>query len=215
MGEVFYTLIPLSGGFDSTACLLKALEEAKQLGKDVLVLHVENKTQENRSFPESVAVSKILEYIQSQGYTNYKLFNPAINYKDLPHLKDIETIGFFIATALRVPHWTIESVTIPMSAYDKIQDELEKTPEGLLYADRSRRRYNLIKAITEKEVDYVFPIEKLDREAVIRLVPKELRSHIHFCRKPHGAIGGTCGRCRTCLNTLPVLQKINKEENEN
>lgn len=100
-----------------------------------------------------------------------------------------------------------------MSAFDKIQDEIETPSADNYYGDRSRRRYNLIQALTEKEIKYIFPIENLSREEVIRQTPEEVRKLIHFCRIPNGVVGAKCGRCKTCRHTIKILEKINKEKN--
>lgn len=191
-------LIFLSGGIDSTFTLYKWLiaNQSRENKKQILIHHVNMTNQEGRCEFETRATKAVIDWFIKKGWNNFTFTESSFDYGNLKHIvQDIELIGFMQGVLLRSKKYSVDKVIICASKYDL-------TLPG--YEDRSRRRYNIIKAMMEKDIEFDYPIIELTREEMIKEMPKSLLKLCWFCRKPSS--GMPCGECRTCLNTIPYLE---------
>jgi 7-cyano-7-deazaguanine synthase in queuosine biosynthesis len=193
----YKSLIFLSGGIDSTAVCYKLLKE--NTNQRFLIYHCNFRDYQHRHDYEKLAVNKIIRYFKENNLNNFDYINSDFSYGNINAIvQDIELWGFFMGLILRGKSYDIENISICASKFDLQQGEE--------YEARSRRRYNVIKALLEYEPVYTFPIKDLTREDLIKLLPKNLLEMTWFCRRPND--GRPCGKCKTCVNTLPYLHPL-------
>ena len=191
MGRPITTLIHLSGGQDSTYCLLNWLREHRD--ETILVHHVELRHQaENRLEHERRAVKQIINYLHIKGYSNLKYYDSVFSYGNLPRIsiKDIQIVSLFTGIILRTPGFEdIRTIILPWH-------------QGEVNADEINRGFRVKAMLRALELDpdkyeFVFPVEHKTRAEMAADMPQELLRLCHCCRTPSN--GYHCGKCKTCM----------------
>lgn len=194
-------ILCLSGGIDSTASMYKWLLENPN--KKLLVFHLKMvKSRFGRHKKEYKAVKNILKWFESKGLSNFDFVESSFYYKSIPgKLQDIELVGAMIGGMLRSSKNDISDVIISASSYDL----------GLPgYELRANSRYALIELMARRKPNYIYPIIDMDREDLVNFLPEDLLGLTWFCRTPKKQ--KPCGKCATCLNTLPYLEKLKSKK---
>jgi 7-cyano-7-deazaguanine synthase in queuosine biosynthesis len=198
MAKHFDALVTVSGGIDSTLVLYDYLRNNPT--HKVLVHHCKLVNREGRADMETEAIGKVLTYLKNvTKLRNFEYTYSGFDYGNLRHIvQDIELMGFLLGVLYRSKSYTIGKVLICASKWD--------IECGVNYDVRAKRRFDIIRAVTDKQVNFEYPIAHMSREEVIEALPKGLRDLTWYCRRPNG--NKPCGKCRTCLNTLPTLRKL-------
>lgn len=192
----FERLLLFSGGIDSTYVLWDYLKNNP--GKPIKVVHVNMKNSERRLAYEKKASQNIVKHLNELYPNTIHYSEFGFDYGTNRIVQDIEIMGFIIGVVLRDPRITVDKVFVCASKTDLNQ--------GRGYETRSRRRFQIIKAVTDRtDVEFDYPIKDIDREDLIKTLPKKLLNMTWFCRFPT-IQGRPCGRCFTCSTTLPVLK---------
>jgi hypothetical protein len=196
MAKHFDRLLTLSGGIDSTYVLYKHVTE---IGTPLVVHHCNIKNNEKRDKVETRAAREVVRYMREKHGADITYTESTFDYGNNAIVQDIELIGFVAGMVFRNPAYQIDGMYICASKYDMEQ------PGN--YELRSRRRFQIIKAMTDRE-DIVFDyiIKDTPREDIIRELPKELLFRAWFCRRPNGE--QICGKCKTCNVTVPTLKEL-------
>lgn len=188
-------LINLTGGLDSTYACYQFLKNNPT--QRLLIHHCKLSNYQKRDPYEAEAIKNILDWFNRHGMTNYDYIETELNVTSIgASVNDIEAIGFMTSCILRSASYRCRAVAITASAQDLNQ--------GSAYLARSHRRFELIKIITQSDVVYTYPIKHLNRQQMLKELPKELISYLWFCRFPDN--GKPCGRCKTCRWTLPYIK---------
>lgn len=202
-------LLMLSGGYDSTASLVKLLSETKD---DVWVHHVVLKNDEQRNEVETKSVKDIVEYCRKK-YRPFKFSSSEFSYYDHYFLGwDILTVGYIstvIATSIQ------NRVFEALGEYPEVKViyGISKNDTGWL-ADRKPRLEAMFKSnfmncsemgIPEPSILYI--VDHMPKQEVIEYIPEDLRGMVWACRTPQ-KVGNdfvACGNCVSCQ----MLKEIN------
>lgn len=195
-------LLMLSGGFDSTASLVKLLTETKD---DVWCHHVVLKNQERRNEAETQAVNNIVKYCRDN-YRPFKFSTSEFSYHD-PYFMgwDILTIGYIstiAATALqnRVFDAWGDYVDIEV-VYGISKNDIEwledRKPRLEAIFKANFMNYNRL-GIPEPTMSYL--VDDMTKREVIEYIPEDLRKSVWACRTPQkvGTDFVECGNCVSC-----------------
>lgn len=197
------TLLNFSGGLDSTYCLYHILKNNPD--KTLLVHHCSIINHEGRHRVELNAVQRILGWMVSNGYKNFKFIHTTYDYGNLKYIvKDKEVIGFQTGVILRAPrNQSVNKVVISSSSEDISNTEYYKKSEKV--------RMDVISAVAQRPVEYVYPIEKMSRVQMMAMLPRSLWNLVWYCRTPLPN-GKTCNRCKTCKQVARDLATLNQAQ---
>ncbi len=205
----FNTIIPFSGGIDSTAALYSTL--IKNPDKKYLVFHIDiiNATSGNRYILEKKAVQNILTYLLENSISNFCFKSLSIDYSnfDIPLVWDSEVVNFMAA----------------MIVQDK--PEIEEFIEGAIWDDYQeegfKERLMKIASIfytcsgrTENDFKFSFPLKNLKKHEVMRLIPHELLKVTWSCRYPEIGLPYTLVRCHKCPPCKIIDNAFKQHPNE-
>jgi len=202
----FDGLIPLSGGIDSTAVLLKVLKENPD--KNYLVYRVDmvHGTSGHRTTREAMATEKILAWLFNNGYQNFAYKALRIDYSTLgmtPPVWDSEVVNFFGAMILQAKPEikTFYDGAIADDFFDPdFQNRLNKIAD-ILYLHSGKRR---------EDLEIKFPLKSLSKYEVIKTISAELLQLTWSCRYPKIVAAWTYGRCHECPQ-CKVIDLVLKE----
>jgi hypothetical protein len=154
-------------------------------GKHVLVHHCDMKNHEGRSAVEMHAVKSILEWLASEGLTNFKYLETRFDYGNVSSIvRDIEVVYFISGAILRNPVYSsIVEIAVSANAHDESNNPNEKSVV--------RRREILASMLPRKNFEgydslaqLTFPIIHKTKKEIISEMPKELFYKTWFCRRP-------------------------------
>lgn len=205
----FDSLVPLSGGIDSTAALYKVLKENPS--KNYLVFRVDmvHGTSGHRTTREAMATEKIIAWLFKNGFPNFCFREVGINYASLgmtPPVWDSEVINFFGAMLIQGKPEISEFIDGAIEndfADPDFQNRLDKIAE-ILYLHTGKSR---------EELKIEFPVRHLSKYEVIQSIPPELLSLTWSCRYPKIVAPWTFGRCHECPQCI-LIDKVLKEQKE-
>lgn len=176
-----YNLLMFSGGIDSTYV---AYDFLRRNQKEYLLLHhIKLHNKQNRMLCEDLSCKKITTYLKENNFNNFVYSESSFNYGDIKHLiYDIEIVAFHMYILLQHPYYNIKNILLPF------------------YMNKSKDRYdkffNIIK-LSNKDVNFSFPISKMTKCQVINRLPKNLLNITWYCRTPINK--QPCHTCETCL----------------
>ena len=199
----FDTIIPLSGGIDSTAAMLQALKTSPE--KKFLIFRIDmvHGTSGHRTTREAMATEKILSWFSNNGYKNFSFRELRIDYSSLgmtPPVWDSEVVNFGASMVIQ------SKPTINEFIEGAILDDFD----GDGFVDRLEKISNILYLHTTKspnELKIVFPLKNMSKVEVMRTLPKDLLSLTWSCRYPKIIKPWTFGRCHECPQ-CKVLNKV-------
>ena len=195
-------LLMLSGGFDSTAGLVKLLTETKE---DVWCHHVVLKNHERRNEAETQAVNSIVKYCRDN-YRPFKFSTSEFSYHDtyFPGW-DVLTIGYIAtiaATALqnRVLEAWGDYVDVEV-VFGINKDDVD------FIAHRKEKMESVFKSafldyetlgIPEPTISYI--VSDMTKRDIVEYIPEDLRKLVWSCRTPQKVDTDfvECGNCVSC-----------------
>ena len=185
----------LSGGIDSVAMCYLLLKK----GEKIHIHHVEIENQENRAQAENAAVSKVLEYFQSAGLTNYQYTNSKITCPTFNghffYDSDAYNLfaGFICSTNKKITQVAVGS---------------NKEDMHITTSDRVKRSNKLLQLFAE--VEKIYPIKDYTKKDLYELLPQELKDNFWSCRTPkyENDYAIPCESCQTCgkLSKAGIIQ---------
>ncbi len=200
------TILPLSGGLDSTYCMYKYLKENPD--KTLLVHHVKMRNYEGRLKCELTAVNAILNWFKKNNMQNFKYIESGFDYGDIKYVNhDVVTIGYVTGTILRHPKKRTVKTVISPTCLEESKGYGSPTSALTL---RHKRKLDIINIAADRnDIKLSYPILDVAKGDIKNLLPKELYSLCWYCRKPD-ANGNSCGRCHTCKRV--IKNKVNLKE---
>lgn len=177
-----------SGGLDSLGTVWTILTNPLYKRYTLHIHHVHNRNVENRHKAEAIAVNLALKEIRRLGYdfeyTESEMCGPHIG---TGFLYDTDTMNFF-AGFICSNDPKIKKVAMGMQANDANQ-RLE---------DRRIRANKIFTAFTN--VEKIFPVMKLTKIEIYRMLPETLRDMFWSCRTPQYKENKIlpCGVCHSC-----------------
>lgn len=186
------TLVMFSGGLDSTAALVKTLNDG--LSEHVHVHHLILDNVENRAKVESESVKLCLDWCRknckkqfsySESLHSYDTYNNNFAW-------DIDRV-YFEAGIICLNCPGIRRVIIGIESPD-LADET--------FSLRHTRAIEIFRKFTDAKLEY--PVAHLTKSDISKLILPELKQLTWSCRTPdlRGIFPQRCGKCKTCLEML-------------
>ena len=188
------TLVMFSGGLDSTAMLVKLLE---QTADELRVHHIRMVNREGRAGAEQAAVERIVAYCRPR-YRPFAYSESGLDFAALEAIPiDYLSIAFVACqVAIDTPGCTRVAVAALARDTD-IANRLgrqRRVFETLYECYRARK-------LGEPQVEWVTPVYGSSKAELAAALPAELAALTWSCRRPVASAGGwrACGVCKACL----------------
>lgn len=189
------TIIPFSGGIDSTAVLYSMLKENPN--EQFLIVHVLliNGESFNRYKLEHESVKNILKRLKELGFNNFEYKEASMDYLsagEIPPVWDIEALNLIMAIYVRDTSVNrfIKATNFDDFQQDDFLDRIENS-ETIFFAASQKKRH---------EFQFEYPQRNKTKQQVIASLPKELLVLTWSCRRPMKVDGElvVCGSCEAC-----------------
>lgn len=192
------TLIQLSGGIDSTYVLWKWLKENPN--KFAIVHHINLKSYEDRDLKELEAVDNILKWLDKNGLNNYFYIQSVFDYGDIPGAThDVNVCGYFAGIIFRTRRFH--------------HTNRQHLPIYKTNSEREIKRRQLTNFISDKEVEFIYPLKGKEKWQIIEELPEELFNLTWYCRSPID--NKRCQKCFSCNDVDKSLKRIKEEKLRN
>ena len=189
------TLVMLSGGLDSTAMLVKLLEETKD---DLRVHHIRMGNKESRADAEQAAVERIVAWCRSR-YRPFRYSESALDFTALEAIPiDYLCIAF---VACQVAIDTPGCSRIAVAALARDTDIENRSARQRRVFDTLYECYRARK-LGEPEVQWIYPVYNATKPELAAGLPRQLVDLTWSCRRPLRESNGAfrpCGTCKACL----------------
>jgi 7-cyano-7-deazaguanine synthase in queuosine biosynthesis len=183
-----------SGGLDSTAMLVKLLEETKE---EVRVHHIRMANQERRADAEQAAVEHIVAWCRER----YRPFRYSESVLDFTALEAIPIDYLCIAfVACQVAIDTAGCNRIAVAALARDTDIENRSARQRRVFETLYECYRARK-LGEPEVQWVYPVYHATKRELAEGLPRELLELTWSCRRPVRDADGwrPCRLCKACL----------------
>jgi len=183
-----------SGGLDSTAMLVKLLEETQD---ELRVHHVRMANREQRADAEQASVERIVAWCRER-YRPFRYSESAMDFTALEAIPiDYLSIAF---VACQVAIDTPRCNRIAVAALARDTDIENRSARQRRVFDALYDCYRARK-LGEPEVEWVYPVYHETKAALAARLPRELVELTWSCRRPVREAGGfrPCGVCKACL----------------
>ena len=188
------TLVMFSGGLDSTAMLVKLLEES---GDELRVHHIRMANKEGRDAAEQAAVEAIVAWCRTR-YRPFRYSESGLDFRGLEAIPiDYLSIAF---VACQVAIDTRACTRIAVAALARDTDIENRSARQRRVFDTLYDCYRARK-LGEERVEWVYPVYHETKQALAARLPRELLELTWSCRRPLRAGEGwrPCGECKACL----------------
>ena len=189
------TLAMFSGGLDSTAMLVRLLEETSD---ELHVHHIRMANREQRADAEQAAAERIVTWCKSR-YRSFRYSESALDFTELEAIPiDYLCIAF---VACQVAIDTPRCNRIAVAALSRDTDIENRSArqrrvfDGLYECYRARK-------LGEPEVQWIYPVYQSTKAELAARLPRELVELTWSCRRPVRESNGgfrPCGACKACL----------------
>jgi len=188
------TLVMLSGGLDSTAMLYKLLTTEPERKLHVHHLSIQGWENNTKHLAEQAAVQNIIEYLADFDFVYSE------NAYQFDHRAFDQMVYYYHAACLAASDLNIKEVAI-----GRIKTDIEAEANQVISPTKAGRA--IFEIVIETwprrrghRPQLIFPVEELNKQELIKLLPEELFKMTCSCRKPRIVqnILEICGRCRKC-----------------
>lgn len=184
-----------SGGLDSTAMLVKLLEETKD---ELRVHHIRLANKESRADAEQAAAERIVAWCRER-YRPFRYSESALDFSALDAIPiDYLCIAF---VACQVAIDTPGCNRIAVAALSRDTDIESRSA-------RQRRVFETLydcyraRKLGESEVQWIYPVYHATKAELAASLPRPLVDLTWSCRRPVRESNGSfrpCGTCKACL----------------
>ena len=188
------TLVMFSGGLDSTAMLVKLLEETKD---ELRVHHIRMANKEGRDDAEQRAVGAIVAWC-GERYRPFRYSESGLDFTALDAIPiDYLSIAF---VACQVAIDTPRCNRIAVGALARDTDIENRSARQRRVFEELYACYRARK-LGEPEVEWLYPVYRETKQALAARLPRELVELTWSCRRPLRDAEGwrPCGACKACL----------------
>ena len=184
-----------SGGLDSTAMLVKLLEETKD---EVRVHHIRMANKEHRAEAEQAAVERIVAWCRDR-YRPFRYSESALDFTALEAIPiDYLCIAF---VACQVAIDTPGCNRIAVAALSRDTDIENRSARQRRVFDTLYECYRARK-LGEREVQWIYPVYHGTKAELAAGLPRQLVDLTWSCRRPVRESNGAfrpCATCKACL----------------
>lgn len=189
------TLVMFSGGLDSTAMLVKLLEETKD---ELRVHHIRMANKEQRADAEQAAVERIVGWCRDR-YRPFRYSESALDFTALEAIPiDYLCIAF---VACQVAIDTPGCNRIAVAALGRDTDIENRSARQRRVFETLYDCYR-VRKLGEPDVQWIYPVYHSTKAELAGRLPRQLVDLTWSCRRPvPGSNGGfrPCGTCKACL----------------
>ncbi|MGQ0653622.1 MAG: hypothetical protein ACT4P4_15360 [Betaproteobacteria bacterium] len=187
------TLVMYSGGLDSTAMLVKLLEETRD---PLRVHHIRMDNREGRSGAEQIAVNAVLPALRAR-YRDFACSESGLEFAAL-HAIPIDYLSIaFVACQVAIDTPGCNRVAVASLAQDT--DIVNRSARQRQVFDAMYACYRARK-LGEPAVEWIYPVYHSTKAELAALLPAQIRELTWSCRTPlaEGAGFRPCGACKAC-----------------
>jgi len=188
------TLVMFSGGLDSTAMLVRLLEETRD---DLRVHHIRLANREGRAEAEQAAAERIVAWCRAR-YRPFRYSESALDFAQLEAIPIDYLCVAFVACQVAIDTPGCDRIAVAALARDTdIENRSARQRrvfEALYDCYRARK-------LGEPRVEWIYPVYDEQKKALAARLPRELLELTWSCRRPLPAGAGwrACGACKACL----------------
>ncbi|MDW8470067.1 MAG: hypothetical protein RML56_15005 [Burkholderiales bacterium] len=200
------TLVMLSGGLDSTACLYKLLRETDW---PIHAHHIRLMDREGRARAEQHAVEAIVGWCRRH-LRPFRYSESALDFSQLEAIPVDWMAIAYVACQVAIDTPGCRRIAVGILGAD-LQETRWRASERQRRLFEAMYEYYRARKLGEPEVEWIYPVYALDKAAVAALLPAELRAFAWSCRRPVTTPDGyrACGECRPCRKRAEVAQATN------
>lgn len=189
------TLAMFSGGLDSTAMLVKLLEETKD---ELRVHHIRMANTENRAAAEQAAVERIVAWCRER-YRPFRYSESALDFTALEAIPIDYLCIAFVACQVAIDTPGCDRIAVAALARDT---DIENR------SARQRRVFETLhecyraRKLGEPNVRWIYPVYDATKAQLAARLPRQLVDLTWSCRRPVQESNGVfrpCGTCKACL----------------
>ena len=184
-----------SGGLDSTAMLVKLLEETKD---ELRVHHIRMANKEGRADAEQVAVELIVAWCRDH-YRPFRYSESALDFTALEAIPIDYLCIAFVACQVAIDTPGCNRIAVAALARDT---DIENR------SARQRRVFETLhecyraRKLGEPDVQWIYPVYHATKTELAAQLPRQLVDLTWSCRRPVRESNGAfrpCGTCKACL----------------
>lgn len=184
-----------SGGLDSTAMLVKLLEETKD---ELRVHHIRMANTENRAAAEQAAVERIVAWCRER-YRPFRYSESALDFTALEAIPIDYLCIAFVACQVAIDTPGCDRIAVAALARDT---DIENR------SARQRRVFETLhecyraRKLGEPNVRWIYPVYDATKAQLAARLPRQLVDLTWSCRRPVQESNGVfrpCGTCKACL----------------
>jgi len=205
----FHSVIPLSGGIDSTAAAFISLKENPNKNYLIYRIQLLNGTSGHRTIREDLSTEKILNWFEQNGLTNFAFRKLSFDYSSL---------------GMMPPIWDSDAVNFIASVVVQAHPEIDEFIEGAIANDfedpgfqkRLDKIAKLFYLSAERSLDdftFTFPVREKTKKELMELLPESLLRLTWSCRYPEIGAPYTFVRCHKCPQCKLIDELIIKYPN--
>jgi 7-cyano-7-deazaguanine synthase in queuosine biosynthesis len=184
-----------SGGLDSTAMLVKLLEETPD---ELRVHHIRMANKEGRDGAEQAAVERIVAWCRGR-YRPFRYSESALDFTSLEAIPiDYLCIAF---VACQVAIDTPGCNRIAVAALSRDTDIENRSARQRRVFETLHECYRARK-LGEPDVQWIYPVYQSTKAELAARLPRQLVDLTWSCRRPVRESNGAfrpCGTCKACL----------------
>ena len=183
-----------SGGLDSTAMLVKLLEETPD---ELRVHHIRMANREQRAEAEQAAVERIVAWCRVR-YRPFQYSESALDFAELVAIPIDYLCVAFVACQVAVDTPRCNRVAVASLARDTDIENRSARQRRVFDAMYECYRY---RKLGEPEVQWIYPVYHATKRELAAALPRELVEMSWSCRRPVRAGDAflPCGACKACL----------------
>jgi len=190
-----------SGGLDSTAMLLKLLEESDA---ELRVHHIRMENRQARDGAEQLAVERVIAWCRAH-CRPFRYSESGLEFRGL------EAIPIdYLAVAFVACQVVVDTPGCKRIAVGTLSADLDEVRRAVTAAQRRvfEAMYDCYRArkVGEPSIEWIYPVYAMSKAEVALRLPPELREAAWSCRTPiqDGTGYRICGQCKPCRKRAEV-----------
>ena len=202
------TLVMFSGGLDSTAVLVRLLEQTED---DLRVHHIRMLNREGRADAEQAAVDAIIAWC-ARHYRSFRFSQSGLDFSELDAIPIDYVSVAYVACQVAIDTPGCNRIAVGTLARDL--DEMKRS-----VCEAQRRVFAAmyecyrLRKLGEPRVDWVYPVYSLSKPQIASFLGPELRDMTWSCRRPLRLATGyqRCGICKPCRARIDISATLQSQ----
>lgn len=199
------TLVMFSGGLDSTAMLLKLLEETQD---ELHVHHIRMENRQGRDGAEQRATEQVIAWCRAH-CRGFRYSESGLDFRALQAIPIDYLCVAFVACQVAIDTPGCDRIAVGTLAVD-----LDEVRRSVTSAQRQvfEAMYACYRArkVGEPSIEWIYPVYTMGKTEIVLRLPVELREAAWSCRTPvHTSTGyRVCGQCKPCRKRAEVSEAL-------